>query len=84
MTEESRHQKVVLETSRHRIVGQVTLPAEGVRSRLSGLLNREGLTFVALVDAEITQHTGGPPVRLPFVAVAREHVQLAYEDSGTS
>jgi hypothetical protein len=80
MPDDSRHQRVVLETARHRIVGEVTLPAEGVRSRLSDLLNREGLTFVALIDAEITQHSGGPAFRLPFVAVAREAIQIAYED----
>jgi hypothetical protein len=78
--DEVRHQRVVLETTRHRIVGEVILPAEGVRSRFSDLLNREGMTFVSLIEAEVTQHAGGPSMRLPFVAVAREHIEIAYED----
>lgn len=80
MSEETRRQRVVLETDRQRIVGEVVLPAEGFRTRLSDMLNSEGLVFVALVDAEITDHASGEVVRRDFVAVARDHVQLAYED----
>ena len=83
---EHRRQRVVLETSRHRIAGEVILPAEGVRTRLSDLLNREGIAFIAVVDAEVTGHDGSGPVHHDFIAVAREHVQIAYEgeDQGLS
>lgn len=81
MAGETRWERVVLETERHRIVGDVTLPAEGYRSRLSDLLNREGLSFIPLVNAQITDLNGGDPERRKFVAVARDHVQVAYEDT---
>ena len=34
---ESRHQKLLLETDRHRIRGEVTLAREGYRSRISDM-----------------------------------------------
>lgn len=78
---ESRVERVVLETDRHRIVGDLTLPREGYRSRLSDFLNRGDLDFIPLVNAEIGSlngaAAGGTGVR-SFIAVARTHVQLAY------
>ncbi len=71
---------MVLETETLRIAGAVTLPAEGVRGRLSDLLNREGLDFIALVDAKVSSRDGSEPVNRDFIAVARDHVQVAYED----
>jgi len=84
MSAESRRERIVLETERYRIVGEVTLPAEGFRSRLSDLLNREGMRFIALADAAITGHNGESPERRPFIAVALDHVQVAYEASDGS
>ena len=71
-------ERVVVETDRHRIVGDVTLPREGYRSRLSEYLNRGDLDFIAMVNAELTPLNGGATETLPFVAVARTHVQLAF------
>jgi hypothetical protein len=82
MTEEIRRERIVVETERYRIVGDVTLPVEGFHSRLSDLLNREGVRFVPLINATLTGHHGEPPQELPFVAVARDHVQVAYEAPG--
>ena len=79
MSAEIRRERVVLETGLHVIVGDVTLPAEGFHSRLSDLLNREGVEFIPLVDATISGRGGEPPVQRSFIAVAREHVQIAYE-----
>jgi hypothetical protein len=79
MSAEIRRERVVLETDRYTIVGNVTLPAEGFHSRLSDLLNREGVQFIPLVDATISGRDGEPEVQRPFIAVARHHVQLAYE-----
>jgi hypothetical protein len=76
---ETRTQRVVLETDRYRISGDLTLPREGYRSRLSDLLNRDNVEFIALVDAEITSVDGGEPNIRKFIAVARHHIQLAYE-----
>jgi hypothetical protein len=79
MSAEIRRERIVVETERYRIVGDVTLPAEGFHSRLSDLLNREGVHFIPLVDATITGRNGEAPEHRPFVAVARDHVQVAYE-----
>jgi hypothetical protein len=79
MSSEIRRERVVLETDRYTIVGEVTLPAEGFHSRLSDLLNREGVQFIPMIDATISGRNGEPPVQRPFIAVARDQVQVAYE-----
>jgi len=79
MSAEVRRERVVLETERYRIVGDVTLPAEGFHSRLSDLLNREGVQFIPLINATLSGRNGERPEKRPFIAVARDHVQLAYE-----
>ena len=79
MSEELKRERIVVETERYRIVGDVTLPVEGFRSRLSDLLNREGVRFIPLLDATITGRNGEGPERRPFIAVARDHIQIAYE-----
>ena len=79
MGAEVRRERVVLETERYRIVGDVTLPAEGFHNRLSDLLNREGIDFIPLTNAVITGRNGAQPEQRPFIAVARDHIQLAYE-----
>jgi hypothetical protein len=76
---ETRVQRIVLETARHRIVGDLTLPTEGFRTRLSDVLNRQDSGFIPLVDAELSPVDGGKPESRPFVAVARNQIQVAYE-----
>ena len=71
-------ERVVLETDRSRIVGDVTLPREGYRSRLSDYLNRGDLDFIPVVNAEITTLGGTEGYPRGFVAVARSHIHLAY------
>ena len=77
---ESRVERVVLETDRHRIVGDLTLPREGYRSRLSDFLNRGDLDFIPLVNVELTAlgGNGSTPEQRQFLAVARSHIQLAH------
>ena len=74
-----RQERVVLETPRYRIIGDVTLPNEGYRSRFSDLLNRDGLDFIPLINVEISSLNGGSMETRPFIAVARDHIELAYE-----
>jgi hypothetical protein len=81
MSAEVRRERVVVETERYRIVGDVTLPAEGFHNRLSDLLNREGVEFIPLVNATVSGRNGERPEQLPFIAVARDHIQVAYEAS---
>jgi len=84
-----RVERVVFETNRHWIVGDLTLPREGYRSRLSDFLNRGDLDFIPLVNVEISSvdAQGHEPEVRPFMAVARGHIQIAHPleagDKGT-
>lgn len=75
---EHRVERVALETDRYRISGDLTLPKEGYRSRVSDYLNIAELAFIPLANAELTPLAGGRAERREFVAVGRRHVQLAY------
>lgn len=72
-----RHERVELETERHRIVGTLTLAREGYRSRISDMLNATERDFVALTDVEVTPLDGGTPRRHPFIAIHRAHIVYA-------
>jgi uncharacterized protein DUF6812 len=80
VSDDSIRERIVLETDRYRIVGEVTLPAEGFHSRVSDLLNRKGLTFISVSNATISSLNGGGTQERSFIAVARDHIQVAYED----
>jgi hypothetical protein len=78
-----RHERVYLETARHRITGRLTLPADGYRSRLSDFLNASERDFVSLTDV-VLEVIGreGPGTEHDFIAVARRHIVFAIpEDS---
>jgi hypothetical protein len=80
---DTRVQRIVVETARFRIVGDVTLPTEGFRTRLSDVLNRADTGFIPLVNVELTPTEGGSAQTIPFVAVARNRIEIAFEvDSG--
>jgi hypothetical protein len=79
---DTRIQRVVLETTRFRITGNVTLPTEGFRTRLSDVLNRQDTNFIPLVEVQISPLDEGEPQRLPFIAVARNRIEVAYELEG--
>jgi hypothetical protein len=72
--QQQRTERVELETTRHRITGDVTLAANGFRSRVSDLLNATERDFLSLTDVELTPLDGGEPVRRPFIAVSRQHI----------
>jgi hypothetical protein len=74
-----RRERVVFETDRHLVVGDVTLPPEGYQSRFSDAVNRVDVAFIPLLDVEITPLAGGgQAVRRDFIVLAKEHVRLAY------
>jgi hypothetical protein len=76
---DTRVQRVVVETTRFRIVGDVALPTEGFRTRLSDVLNRADTGFIPLVNVEVSPLAGGETESLRFVAVSRARIELAYE-----
>ncbi|MDX6637448.1 MAG: hypothetical protein QOJ01_959 [Solirubrobacterales bacterium] len=75
---DNRVERIVLETDRHLITGDLTMPKDGYRSRLSDFLNRGDIDFVPLVSVEVRPIEGGDAVAHEFLAVARTHIQLAY------
>lgn len=73
-----RRERVVFETDRHIVVGDVTLPPEGYQSRLSDAVNRPDVAFIPLLDVEISPLGGGPGERRGFILLAKRQVRLAY------
>jgi hypothetical protein len=77
-SENRRRERVLFETDRHTIVGDVTLPPEGYQARLSDAINRGEVAFLPLVDVEITPLGGGETERRDFAVLAKAHIRLAY------
>ena len=74
---DQRHEPIVVETDRYRIEGNLTLPSEGYRSRLSDYVNQRDREFFALQDTTITPLDGtGQGHPAGFVLVARRHIRL--------
>ena len=73
-----RRERVLFETDRHTVVGDVTLPSEGYQARLSDAINRADVGFLPLVDVEIMPLEGGTAERHPFIVLAKAHIRLAY------
>ena len=78
-----RHERVYLETARHRITGRLTLPADGYRSRLSDFLNASERDFVSLTDV-VLEVIGrdGPGTEHDFMVVSRRHIVFAIPEHG--
>jgi hypothetical protein len=80
-----RLEQIVLETDRWRIEGQLTLPREGYRSRLSDYVNQRDREFFTLSDATVTALDSPDDNRKSsFLMVGRSHVRLiaSATDSG--
>jgi hypothetical protein len=72
-----RREKVVLETDRYRIEGDMTLPREGYRSRLSDHINRRDQEFFTIQDATLTALDGsGREWNAAVLMLARRHIRL--------
>jgi hypothetical protein len=74
---DQREEQMRFETERHTIIGTVTLPREGYRSRISDMLNAWERNFISVTDATVSPHDGGEPTRHGFLALARSHVVFA-------
>jgi hypothetical protein len=74
-----RRERVVFETDRNLIVGDVTLPPEGYQSRFSDAVNRPEVAFIPLLNVEISPlDGGGETIRRDFIVLAKSHIRLAY------
>ena len=78
-----RRERVVVETDRYRVEGDLTMPREGYRSRLSDHINRRDLEFFAIQDAKLTAIDGsGSEWAAPVVLLARRHIRLIVPSPG--
>jgi Family of unknown function (DUF6812) len=75
---EQRVERVQFETDRHWIVGDMTLPAQGYQSRLSDSFNRIDISFIPLVDVEVSPLDGGEVERREFMVLSKAHIRLAF------
>jgi hypothetical protein len=72
-----RLEQIILETDRWRIQGNLTLPREGYRSRLSDYVNQRDREFFSIQDAVMTALDEPHEVQEhPFVMIARRHIRL--------
>jgi len=73
-----RREKIVFETDRHMVFGEVTLPPDGYQSRFSDAVNRSEIAFIPLVNAEIAPIGGGETQKHDFIVLGKAHIRLAY------
>jgi len=78
LSDDRRRERILFETDRHVIVGDITLPAEGYQARFSDAVNRTDVAFIPLLDVEITPLSGGEAAKHDFVVLAKAHIRLAH------
>ena len=66
----------MVETERYRVQGQMTLPTEGYRSRLSDHVNRRDQQFFTIQEATLTPLDGGEAWEAPVLMLASRHIRL--------
>lgn len=70
-----RRERVLVETDRYRLTGEISVPDAGYRSRVSDLFNAADRDFIALSDVEVEAlGSDDPPAHRDFLAVSRRHV----------
>lgn len=77
-TSPRRTERVVFETDRHMVVGDITLPPEGYQSRFSDAINRPDVGFIPLVNVELEPLGSGEVTKHDFLALAKAHIRLAH------
>jgi hypothetical protein len=73
-----RTERVLFETDRQVIVGDITLPPEGYQSRFSDAINRGDVAFIPIVNVEITPLGGGDAEKRDFIVLAKSYIRLAH------
>ena len=80
--QQQRQERIQLETTRHRITGDVTLSETGFRSRISDLLNASEREFLPLTGVTLEPLDGSAPSEHAFMAVSRAHIVYVTPLSG--
>ena len=78
-----RKEKVLVETDRYRVEGDMTLPTEGYRSRLSDHLNRRDLEFFTMQDVTLTPFDGGESWTAAVLMLGSRHIRMIVPAEGT-
>jgi hypothetical protein len=72
-----KRKRVVVETDRYRVEGDITLPQEGYRNSLTDYINRNDQEFLYLVNVELVALDGsGRDWNTPVLMLARRHIRL--------
>jgi hypothetical protein len=81
--DQHRHERILIETARHRLMGTLTLARDGYRSRVSDFLNASERDFISLTDVVVELIDGdGPGTRHAFLAVSRRHIVFCIPERG--
>jgi hypothetical protein len=79
-----RTERVLFETDRHLVIGDVTLPSNGYQSRFSDAINRIDVSFIPLLDVELIPLGGGESTRHEFLVLSKAHIRLAHPTDSAS
>lgn len=72
-----RRERVVVETDRYRVEGDIMLPREGYNIKLTDYLNRKDQDFIVIIDSELTALDGsGRDWNASVLMLARRHIRL--------
>ena len=63
-TRKQRTERVLFETDRHLVIGDVILPSNGYQGRFSDAINRTEISFIPLLDVEMIPLEEGQPVTI--------------------
>lgn len=77
-TRRQRSERVLFETDRHLVIGDVTLPANGYQGRFSDAINRVEVSFIPLLDVELIPLGEGKPTKHDFLLLSKSHIRLAH------
>lgn len=72
MTEREDRSKVVILTKHYKITGEIALYPS---SRLTDYVV-ESKAFIAVTDAQVTDHSGDPVLTATFLNVHRNHIEI--------
>ena len=79
-----RRERIVVETDRYRVEGDITLPQEAYRSQISDYINRGDQEFFTILDAELISLDGsGRDWKTPVLMLARRYIRLVVPAAAT-